>query len=424
MPSTQRRSAKNEQGRRFGRFLRSTRVPAIWHHRPHNSNIISTTAATRSNRHHHNNNTSTMSSSATTATACTIVMLLGTAAAQPAGVVVPAGCISWNDGCNTCMVHDGVVGGCTRMMCMQRAAPFCVAFDPALAPTAAPTIPAGCISWNDGCNTCMVDNGIIGGCTEMLCAPEAQSAPFCVAFTNAAHQAATPSWRDAADATVAVKPGLLGATVDSGFTAGAGQGARCASGFCENPADCPQCATGLTCIVQPNMMCAGTCYGTCSAATTSNNGDWHIAADATVATGRNGLLGATRSPVTAPAMPLAPTIPASCTSWHDGCNTCMVNNGVIGGCTMMMCFTQSTPHCLAFSEPQPVLDPSFGVDPTWAACDVDRIAADCNDSTDQANFCSSVCYSTSATMEPACTAEGAAFALGLRQMVASCGSKH
>ena len=377
MPSTQRRSAKNEQGRRFGRFLRSTRVPAIWHHRPHNSNIISTTAATRSNRHHHNNNTSTMSSSATTATACTIVMLLGTAAAQPAGVVVPAGCISWNDGCNTCMVHDGVVGGCTRMMCMQRAAPFCVAFDPALAPTAAPTIPAGCISWNDGCNTCMVDNGIIGGCTGMLCAPEAQSAPFCVAFTNAAHQAATPSWRDAADATVAVKPGLLGATVDSGFTAGAGQG-----------------------------------------------GDWHIAADATVATGRNGLLGATRSPVTAPAMPLAPTIPASCTSWHDGCNTCMVNNGVIGGCTMMMCFTQSTPHCLAFSEPQPVLDPSFGVDPTWAACDVDRIAADCNDATDQANFCSSVCYRTSATMEPACTAEGAAFALGLRQMVASCGSKH
>lgn len=41
-------------------------------------------------------------------------------------------------------------------------------------------------------------------------------------------------------------------------------GARCASGFCENPSDCPQCATGSTCSVQPGLMCAGTCYGTCS----------------------------------------------------------------------------------------------------------------------------------------------------------------
>jgi hypothetical protein len=62
---------------------------------------------------------------------------------------------------------------------------------------------------------------------------------------------------------------------------------------------------------------------------------------------------------------------------------------------------------------------AFAVDAGFA-CDVDRIAADCNGAMDPASFCSSVCYRTSAAMEPACTAEGAAFALGLRQMVASC----
>jgi len=44
----------------------------------------------------------------------------------------------------------------------------------------------------------------------------------------------------------------------------AAAGGRCASGFCENQSDCPQCAAGSTCSVQPGMMCAGTCYGTCS----------------------------------------------------------------------------------------------------------------------------------------------------------------
>ena len=42
-------------------------------------------------------------------------------------------------------------------------------------------------------------------------------------------------------------------------------------------------------------------------------------------------------------------IPDNCVSWFDGCNTCSVTNGNIGGCTMMMCFTQSTPECQAYS---------------------------------------------------------------------------
>ena len=44
-----------------------------------------------------------------------------------------------------------------------------------------------------------------------------------------------------------------------------------------------------------------------------------------------------------------PQIPANCVSWFDGCNTCSVNNGQIGICTMMMCFRQGTPECRAYS---------------------------------------------------------------------------
>ena len=56
----------------------------------------------------------------------------------------------------------------------------------------------------------------------------------------------------------------FGMPVDPSAGAPVAAGGRCASGFCENPSDCPQCAAGSTCSVQPGMMCAGTCYGTCS----------------------------------------------------------------------------------------------------------------------------------------------------------------
>ena len=41
-------------------------------------------------------------------------------------------------------------------------------------------------------------------------------------------------------------------------------------------------------------------------------------------------------------------IPINCISWHDGCNTCQVNNGQIGVCTRMMCFNEDNPYCLRF----------------------------------------------------------------------------
>ena len=36
----------------------------------------------------------------------------------------------------------------------------------------------------------------------------------------------------------------------------------------------------------------------------------------------------------------------NCEIWYDGCNTCQVNNGIIGSCTRIMCFREDEPRCL------------------------------------------------------------------------------
>jgi hypothetical protein len=43
-------------------------------------------------------------------------------------------------------------------------------------------------------------------------------------------------------------------------------------------------------------------------------------------------------------------IPTNCISWFDGCNTCAANNGILGGCTRLMCFREETPYCLSFNN--------------------------------------------------------------------------
>jgi len=42
------------------------------------------------------------------------------------------------------------------------------------------------------------------------------------------------------------------------------------------------------------------------------------------------------------------TIPHNCESWYDGCNTCQVTSGILGGCTRMMCFQTDNPRCLRY----------------------------------------------------------------------------
>ena len=43
-------------------------------------------------------------------------------------------------------------------------------------------------------------------------------------------------------------------------------------------------------------------------------------------------------------------ISSNCEIWYDGCNTCRVNNGIIGACTRMMCFREEEPYCMSTSS--------------------------------------------------------------------------
>ena len=163
-----------------------------------------------------------------------------------------------------------------------------------------PSIPANCISWNDGCNTCRVVNGVIGGCTEMMC--RQQGTPFCIAYDYSA----TP--------TVVDKPTAPPAVAE-----------LAQASFCEDsrPQLCrmmcqpPSCPMGQ-CAMRTDSCCEFTCQAP--------------------------------TPPEPPAPASTPTIPDGCVSWHDGCNTCMVQNGQVTACTMMMCFEQVMPHCLAFDR--------------------------------------------------------------------------
>jgi len=44
------------------------------------------------------------------------------------------------------------------------------------------------------------------------------------------------------------------------------------------------------------------------------------------------------------------TIPTDCSVWYDGCNTCQVNNGNIGSCSRMMCFTENPTRCINYNS--------------------------------------------------------------------------
>lgn len=49
-------------------------------------------------------------------------------------------------------------------------------------------------------------------------------------------------------------------------------------------------------------------------------------------------------------------IPAGCTTWYDGCNSCSVINGQKGACTKMMCFQQGKAYCKSFGDVVQVQD--------------------------------------------------------------------
>lgn len=80
-------------------------------------------------------------------------------------------CLSYYDGCNTCMVSWWIIEWCTKMFCETPAEPQCLEY----AYTGIDL--SGCISYFDGCNNCSVENGKPSACTEMYC--ETPAEPKC-----------------------------------------------------------------------------------------------------------------------------------------------------------------------------------------------------------------------------------------------------
>ena len=59
-------------------------------------------------------------------TPCALATPAPTPVPGPVPVAVPNDCSVWFDGCNHCMVRDGQIVGCTRMMCVTSRTPHCL----------------------------------------------------------------------------------------------------------------------------------------------------------------------------------------------------------------------------------------------------------------------------------------------------------
>ena len=83
-------------------------------------------------------------------------------------------CTGYNDGCNSCGVENGQITYCTEMWCEKPGEPYCTSWKKESEQVAT----EGCISWYAGCNTCSVNSDrSLEACTEMGC--EAQTEPYC-----------------------------------------------------------------------------------------------------------------------------------------------------------------------------------------------------------------------------------------------------
>ena len=43
---------------------------------------------------------------------------------------IPDNCLTWNDGCNTCSVNEGKLALCTEMYCFAQGTPNCMVYQP------------------------------------------------------------------------------------------------------------------------------------------------------------------------------------------------------------------------------------------------------------------------------------------------------
>ena len=94
------------------------------------------------------------------------------------GETIPTDCVSWFDGCNECSVTDGKLDECTEMGCPNRRnSGYCT--DPKPWTDEPAERPAGCLTWFDGCNTCIYYDNILGECTANACRSSIFAKAYC-----------------------------------------------------------------------------------------------------------------------------------------------------------------------------------------------------------------------------------------------------
>ena len=97
------------------------------------------------------------------------------------GNCVTEGCKTWFDSCNTCIVNEDYELICTEEICYHGiSSAICIDGKGTITPD--PIIPKNCVTWYDGCNTCSVSNGILQGCTLMMCITQTEQ--YCQVFTS------------------------------------------------------------------------------------------------------------------------------------------------------------------------------------------------------------------------------------------------
>lgn len=157
-----------------------------------------------------------------------------------------------------------------------------------------PDLPKNCVAANDGCNSCGVKQGVIQGCTKLGCLMGAAKKPVCTK-TAAVHKA-LPS-QVAKNCHIYFDGCQKYYTIDGKFYD-------------------PNEPIGA----KPNQRCDAVAGG-CVSYYSQNLND-------------------TRNVI---------NIPAGCTSWYDGCNSCVVENGAIVMCTQRSCGGNfNLPKCTSF----------------------------------------------------------------------------
>jgi len=98
------------------------------------------------------------------------------------GNCIEDGCISWNDGCNTCLIQNNIIQSCRQdNVCYSAGEAYCMDNDQTNYNQLS-QIPWNCLTWYDGCNSCSVNNGQLQACTMMMCFTQAE--PYCSTYST------------------------------------------------------------------------------------------------------------------------------------------------------------------------------------------------------------------------------------------------